>query len=107
MIRPYLSDLINDHKIQGVWKVYLGNKIIDFKPQIEWKIQLTVKINFISSKYSEETHNMSTKRDIVEIMMGSETDEIIEKLFKSLLQLYQEKLEEPMKGSEFVFDSVE
>ena len=38
--------------------------------------------------------------------MGYETDEIIEELFKSLLQRYQEGLEESMKGSEFVFDSV-
>ena len=39
-------------------------------------------------------------------MKGSETDEIIEGLFKSLLQRYQEGLEESMKGSEFVFDRV-
>ena len=33
IIRPYLSDMINDHKTQS-----------------EWKIQLTMRINFISSK---------------------------------------------------------
>ena len=38
--------------------------------------------------------------------MGNETDEIIE-LFESLLQKYQEGLEESMKGSDFVFDSVD
>ena len=38
-------------------------------------------------------------------MMGSGTDEIIEELFKSLLQRYQEG-EESMKGNEFIFDSV-
>ena len=43
----------------------------------------------------------------VEIMMGSETDEIIEELFKSFLQKYQEGLEESMRGSEFIFDSVD
>ena len=40
-------------------------------------------------------------------MMGSETDEIIEELFESLLQRYQEGLEESMRGIEFIFDSVE
>ena len=40
-------------------------------------------------------------------MMDYETDEIIEELFKSLLQRYQEGLEESMRGSEFVFDSVD
>ena len=38
--------------------------------------------------------------------MGSETNEITEKLFKLLLQRYQEGLEESLIGSEFVFDSV-
>ena len=39
-----------------------------------------MKINFISSKDSEETRNTSTKSDNIEIMMGSETDKIIEEL---------------------------
>ena len=34
--------------------------------------------------------------------MGDETDEIIEELFKSLLQRYQEGFKESMRGSEFV-----
>ena len=44
--------------------------------QSEWKIQLTMAINFISSKDSEGTRTMHTKSNNVEIMMGSETDEI-------------------------------
>ena len=40
-------------------------------------------INFISSKYSDETRTMDPKSNNVEIMMGSETDEIIKELFKS------------------------
>ena len=39
-------------------------------------------------------------------MIGNETNEIIKKLFNSFLQKYQ-GLEESMKGSEFVFDSVD
>ena len=31
MIRPYLSDIINDHKTQGIWKVHSGNKVTDYK----------------------------------------------------------------------------
>ena len=46
-------------------------------------------INFISSKDSGETRTMHTKSNNVEIMMGSETDEIIEEL------------------CEFVYDSVD
>ena len=49
---------------------------------------------------------MHTKSSNIEIMVGSETDEIIEGPFKSLLQIYQEGLEESMKGSDFIPDSV-
>lgn len=40
-------------------------------------------------------------------MIGTETDEVIKKLFDSLLQRCQEVFEESIKGSEFVFDSVD
>ena len=44
--------------------------------------------------------------DNIKIMMGSETNDIIEDFCKSV-QKYQEKLEESIKGSEFVFGSVD
>ena len=72
MIRPYLRDMVNDHKTRR-----------------EWKIQLKMSINFISSKDSEETRIMYTKSHSIEVMIGNETDEIIEKIFESLLQNYQ------------------
>ena len=63
MIRPYLGDIINDHKIQG-----------------EWKIQLTMAINIVSSKRdSDAIRTIRTKSDNIEIMMSIETDEVIEK----------------------------
>ena len=49
---------------------------------------------------------MHTKSDKLEIMIGSDTNEVIEDLFKSLLQRYQENLEEKMRGSEFNFEAV-
>ena len=79
----------------------------DYETQFgEWKIQLTMSVNFISFKDSDETRNTHSKSNNIEIMVGSETDEIIEELFKSLLQRYQKRLEESMKKSEFIFDSV-
>ena len=83
--------------------------IIKLKHEIqsEWKILLTIAINFISSKDSDETCTVHTKSNNVEIMIGSETDEIIEELFISILQRYQEGLEESMRGSEFIFDSAD
>ena len=89
IIRPYLVDIINDHKTQS-----------------KWKIRLTAVINFISSKpNSNKIHIIRSRSDNIEIMMGSETNEIIEELFKSLRQKYKKDLEESMEGSEFIFDS--
>ena len=39
--------------------------------------------------------------------MGSETNDVIEELRESLLQKYQKGLEESMRGSEFVRDSID
>ena len=77
MIRPYLSDIINDHKTQGEWRLHSGNTITEHKTQSEWKIQLTMAIIFFSSKDTDETRIMHAKSNNVEIMMGSETDENI------------------------------
>ena len=40
-------------------------------------------------------------------MMGGDTGEVIEGLFKSLLQRCQERLEESMRGSKFIFDNLD
>ena len=107
MIKPYSSDIINDHKTHGLVRYHSGNRTWEEETPSEWKIQLTMAINFISSKDCDETRTMHTKSNNVEIMMGSETDEIIEDLLKSFLQRYQEGLEESMRAREFAYDSVD
>ena len=90
LIEQYSRELINDYKNKG-----------------EWKLQLIAEINFISLKPgSDETRVVHTKSGNEEIMTGSDTDEIIEELFESLLQRYEQNLEEIMKGSDFEFDGV-
>ena len=49
---------------------------------------------------------MHTRSVNEEFTKGSDTDEIIKELFKSLLQRYQENLPEKMRVSDFVFDGV-
>ena len=107
MIKPYLIDIINNHKTRGLVRYHSGNKSWLEETSSEWKIQLTMAISFIPSKDSDETRTMHAKSNKVEIMIGSETDEIIKDLFESFLQKYQEGLEESMRGSEFVYDSVD
>ena len=110
VIRPYLSDIINNHKAQGKWRIHSGNTITQHKIQGEWEIHLIMAINFITYKHSKDfdkTQIIHLKNDNTEIMMGSETDEIIEELFESLLQRYQERLEESKKGSDILLDNVD
>ena len=64
-------------------------------------------INFISSQDFNETCTMHTKSDDIEIMVGSETDEIITEHCELLLKRYQEGLEESIQGSDFIFDSLD
>ena len=90
LIKPYLEDLINEKKNKG-----------------EWKLQLTAMISFVSLKPdSDETRLMYTKSNPAEFMNGSETEEVIESLYRSLLQKYQDNLNEKMRGSDFVFNGI-
>ena len=108
MIIPYLHDIINDHKTPKKLKVHWRDEVFDYETQFgEWKIQLVVNIIFVFSKDSNEICNMSTESDNIEIMMGSEIEDIIEELFKSLLQKFQEGLKESMRVREFIFDSAD
>ena len=49
---------------------------------------------------------MYTRSDNIEIMIGDDNDDIIEELFKSFIQKYEENLQNKMRGSDFVFDGV-
>ena len=90
LIEKYLRKLINYYKNKG-----------------EWKVQLIAEISFISLKPgSDETRIMHTRSDNEEFMNGSDTNEIIEGLFESFLQKYEENLQEKIKGSDFEFDGV-
>ena len=90
IIRSYLRDMIDNNKAHS-----------------EWKIQLIMRINFISSLDTNEFRTLHTKSNNIEIINGIETNDIINELFKSFLRRYQEGLETKMKGSEFIFESVD
>ena len=91
LIERYLRKLINYYKNKG-----------------QWKLQLTAEISFVSLKPgSDETRVMLTKINNEEIMNGSDTDKIIEGLFESFLQKYEENLQEKMKGSDFEFEGAD
>ena len=66
IIRPYLRDMIDNHKARG-----------------ERKIQLTMRIIFVSFVDANETRVMHTKSDNIEIMSGIETNDAINERFNS------------------------
>ena len=95
MIRPYLRDLLNKHKPT----IELTNKEIDSDTERgEWKIQLVMQNNCISSKDFEETRTTYSASKLVEIFMGSNTDDAIDKIFDTLLQRFQEAMETSNEG---------
>ena len=49
---------------------------------------------------------MYTRSTPEEFMIGSETEEVAEKLIMSILQKYQDNLQNKMKGSDFIFNGI-
>ena len=96
MIRPYLGDLINNHKPIDD----------DGTGRTEWKSQLVIQNSCIST--SEETRTIYSKSELVEIFMGSDTEEVIDALFNTLLQKLQLAQETSNdKGSEYIPESAD
>ena len=82
MIRPYLRDLTNEHK--PIDKPIDESNENDDTDRAEWKIQLTMQNSCISTKSFEETRTIYTKSEPVEIFMGSNTNDVIDRLFNTL-----------------------
>ena len=101
-IRPYLRDLTNDHKTP-----MKTGEVIDNESQSgEWKIQLVMLNMCISSKDFEELHSVYSVSNNIEIFMSSDTNEIIDKLFDTMLQRFQEAKETFERGSKFIPEKV-
>ena len=88
-------------------ETYLRNIIINLQNFDKQKIQLTVTINFISSKDTEEERVMRLNSDNIKDKSYSEVNKVINELFKSFCSKYQENLKMSIKGRDFVFDSVQ
>ena len=130
MIRPDLRDLINKHKpIERLNNNNTDNnnnnnntnnnntdntKNTDTNnnnnntDRGEWKIMLRMYIKCISTKGFNEPHIMHPKNRQVEVYMGSDTENVIDILFNTLLQSFQ-RIQETSneRGSKFIPDRVE
>ena len=87
-IKPYLKDINNLQKSDT------------------WDIQLTIAINFVSYKDTEEEREMHSRSDNMKKMIYDKGDKVIEELFESFLSKCQISLETQMGGSDFIFEYV-
>ena len=76
--------------------------IINLQNFYTWKIQLTIPINFIVSKDSEEECVMYSSSDNIKFTSYSEVNDVIKKLIKSLCLKYQDSLKTSIKGRDYL-----
>ena len=123
MFRQDLRNLINKHRpIEGLNNNDNNNKSTDTNnnnnnnnndnnddtDRVEWEIMLRMYIKCTSTKRFKETRTMHPKSRQVEVYMGSDTENVIDTLFNTLLQNFQRMQETSNeRGSEFIPDSVE
>ena len=88
MFKPYLIDLINDHKTK------------------ECEIQINMHVNFLSSNDTAEIRTIFVWSDNEEIRLDNETDDIIKRFFSSFLNNFQKEQIILRNRSNFVFASI-
>ena len=66
-----------------------------------------MRVIFVSFPNANETHEMYSKSDNVNIMSSIETEDIINELFNTFRKIYQEGLETKMRGSSFTFERID
>ena len=77
--------------------------IIDLQISDTMKIQLTIAINFISSKDIEEERVIYLRSKNIKFMSYNDANEVVGELFESLRSRYQGNLETSMTGSGSIF----
>ena len=81
--------------------------IIDLQSSDTQRIQLTIAITFTSSEDTEEEHVMHSTNDNIKFSPCNDANEVVNEPFESLHSKYPDNLETSMRGSNFIFDSVE
>ena len=90
MVQSHLIQLINNHKNDN-------NR----------KIQLTMNVNFTPVEDLNDKRSLYINTKNFEIMLGSDTNEIVNELFDSIIQKYQELLDNATNDSGLVSEGVE
>ena len=104
MIRPYLRDLINNHKTsmesnnnnnndnnKNNNNNNNDNSNNNNTDRAECKVQLVMQNNFLSVKSFEDTRSRYSASKPVDIFMGSDTENAIDKLFNKLCKEFNQQ----------------
>ena len=76
-LKEYLSEI----------KPYLGDIIINLQKSGTWKVQLTIAINFISSKDDDEEQVMHSNSDDIEFLIYYNANDVVDEHFFNSVQL--------------------
>ena len=76
MIKPYLSDLINENNENSFH---------------EWKNKIIMRVNFVSSNDTGEIRTSFVLSGNGEIRLDNEMDDIVKRLINSFLNNYQKR----------------
>ena len=85
----------------------MRNILTDFQNSDTLKIQLTIAVNFISSKDVEEERVMHSRSSNIKFTPYNDVNEVFDELDESLRSRYQRNLEISMRRNYFIFDSVQ
>ena len=86
----------------------MKNRIIDLQnSDTSWKIQFTIAVNVISSKVAEEEHVMNSWSYNIKFTSYNDANEVVCELFELVRSRYQGKLWTSIRGSDFIFYSVQ
>ena len=88
-------------------KPYLKHIIIHLQSSDTWKIQLTIAINLIFSKDTEEECVMYSTSDNINFRSYNNVNEVANELLESPRSKYQDNLKTSLRESNFIFDSVQ
>ena len=87
-------------------KPYLRGIKTDLQNCDTWKIQLTIAINFVSSKNAEKERLMHSKSNNIKFTSCNDANKVVDEHFHSFRLRYEGNLESSMEESECIFDSV-
>ena len=81
MDKKYRNENLSVKEYLNKIKPYLKDIITNLQKSETWKIQLTIAINFNSSKDVDEKRVMHSKSDNIEFMLHDNVNEVFNELF--------------------------